>query len=110
MRRDQPRNVIFGVLNEVYAPEVKEIDWWASKARKSYVLDVNRSVTTDILSHLVFAMTQDASSDMGEYWQRTLLREVTNIIWATHSGGTTAEYTAKKIFEALNLPVPDEEV
>lgn len=106
--RSNPKDIIFGILNDVYAPDYRGIDWWAAQHKESYLLGVNASLTTQILSQMVFALTQDPETDMGHYHQRTLFSEVRNIIWINHSGGSTADHVTKQIFEELGMEIPED--
>jgi ABC-type cobalt transport system substrate-binding protein len=94
---NRPKEKIFDALSEVYAPDKKDRGWWGGSDRNSMV----HVCTVEVLDKIAEAYFEPNEAKR-EYLLRTLDNEIRTTIWMMFPGGTTAEYAAKKVMEALH--------
>lgn len=106
----QLRDEVLKILNETYAPDFADKDWyWCKYSKKAHsAVSMNMDLVVLIFAAIAFAHLEHPSAEMGDYYRRTLHNEIMQIIWITWPGGTTAKAVADDICEILNIEKEDE--
>lgn len=99
---DRPRDIIFRELNKVYLREngSSGLGWYDKGNGGS---ELNRSLTIQILNHLAMLYCLKPGDKKHDYYHRTVRHEITSLIWMVWPGGSTAEYAANQVCDALGI-------
>lgn len=100
-----PHDKVYNALNRVYGTDrtdaKSETRFYDTFFREPTMV---HAATISVLSAFTEAYTE-TDEKRREYRDRNIFREVTLAIWNVFPGGTTAEFAAERVFEALGMEV-----